>query len=152
MSHYIQLFLTGLLTTFILDFFLFLGIKLNYIDPLGFRIYFNTFFVDNQNIWIYLAFSLFIGWIVYHTKNVVRISVLVLLFLLVLATLLPFVGKRVGEELFMERNVTLHDKRFTYKGDIYYIDREKVLFYDYDLEKMIELEKYTLKENVDELY
>ncbi len=152
MSRYIQLFLTGALFTFILDFFLFLGIKLNYIDPLGFQIYYNVLFADNQNIVLFLAFSFLIGWLLYYTKNSVRIPLMLFLFFLVFATLIPSIGKFVGETLFMKPNVTLHDKRFTYTGDIYYIGREKVLFYDNDLKKIIELDKKSLKENVDELY
>ena len=152
MSKYIQLFLTGALFTFILDFFLFLGIKLNYIDPLGFTLYYNVLFADNQNFILFFAFSVFIGWLLYYTTNIIRIPVMLLLFALAFSTLIPSVGKFVGETLFMKPNVTLHDKKFTYHGDIYYIGREKVLFYDHDLKKMIELDKSTLKEDVDELY
>ncbi len=152
MSRYIQLFLSGVFFTFILDFFLFLGIKLNYIDPLGYTVYYNVLFVDNQNVWLFFAFSLFIGWLLYYTKNTIRIPVMLLLFLLAFSTLLPPIGKYVGQTLFMKQNVTLHDKKFTYRGDIYYIGREKVLFYDYELKKIIELDKSTLKENLDELY
>ncbi len=152
MSRYIQLFLTGMFFTFILDFFLFLGIKLNYIDPLGFTLYYNVLFADNQNFILFFAFSLFIGWLLYFTKNSVRIPVMLLCFALSFSTLIPNIGKFVGETLFMKPNVTLHDKKFAYHGDIYYIGREKVLFYDHDLKKMIELDKKSLKEKVDELY
>ena len=152
MSRYIQLFLTGIFFTFILDFFLFLGIKLHYIDPLSFTLYYNVLFADNQNWLLFFASSLFIGWLLYFTKNSIRIPVMLLLFALVLATLIPSVGKAVGEALFLKPNVTLHDKKFTFNGDIYYIGREKVLFYDHDLKKMIELDKKHLKENVDALY
>ena len=152
MSRYIQLFLTGVFFTFILDFFLFLGIKLHYIDPLDFTLYYNVLFADNQNPLLFFAFSLFIGWLLYFTKNAIRIPVMLLLFALALSTLVPSVGKRVGEALFLKPNVTLHNEKFTFHGDIYYIGREKVLFYDYDLKKMIELDKSTLKEKIDELY
>ena len=152
MSKYIQLFLTGIFFTFILDFFLFLGIKLHFIDPLGFTLYYNVLFADNQNFLLFFAFSLFIGWLLYFTKNAVRIPVMLLLFALALSTLIPNVGKKVGETLFMKPNVTLHDKKFTFHGDIYYIGREKILFYDHDLKKMIELDKKYLKENIDALY
>ena len=152
MSRYIQLFLTGIFFTFILDFFLFLGIKLHYIDPLGFRLYYNVLFADNQNFLLFLAFSFFIGWLLYFTKNAIRIPLLLIFFSLALSTLVPSVGKKIGEILFLKPNVTLHDKKFTFHGDIYYIGREKVLFYDYDLKKMIELDKKSLKEKIDELY
>ncbi|SFV54436.1 hypothetical protein MNB_SM-7-154 [hydrothermal vent metagenome] len=152
MSRYIQLLLTGMLFSFILDFFLFLGIKLNYIDPLGVKIYYNILFVDNQNFILFFALSLFIGWLIYYTKRSIWLVVMLLLFALVFSTLIPPVGKQVGEALFMKPNVTLHDKKFTFRGDIYYIGRKNVIFYDHDLKKMIELDKTTLKENVDELY
>ena len=152
MIKFLQLFLTGALFTFILDFFLFLGIKLHYIDPLGFTLYYNVLFADNQNFLLFFAMTLFTGWLLYYTKNAIRLPVMLLLFALVFSTLIPSVGKFVGETLFMKPNVTLHDKKFTYHGDIYYIGREKVLFYDYDLKKMIELDKKSLKEDVNELH
>ena len=152
MSRAIQLLLTGIFFTFILDFFLFLGVKLNYIDPLGFTLYYNILFADNQNFLLFFTLSIFIGWLLYFTKNIIRIPVMLLFFALSFTTLIPSVGKAVGEWLFMKPNVTLHDKKFTFHGDIYYIGREKVLFYDHDLKKMIELDKKNLKENVDELY
>ncbi len=148
----VQILLTGIFFTFILDFFLFLGVKLNYIDPLGFTLYYNILFADNQNLLLFFTLSIFIGWLLYFTKNIIRIPVMLLLFTLVLVTLIPSVGKAVGEWLFLKPNVTLHNKKFAFRGDIYYIGREKVLFYDHDLKKMIELDKSTLKENVDELY
>ena len=52
MSKLVQAFLSGAFFTFFLDFFLFLGMKLNYIDYYKIDLYYNPFFADNQNILI----------------------------------------------------------------------------------------------------
>ena len=57
MNKLFQAFLTGVFFTFILDFFLFLGIFLNYIKYYEIDLYYNILFADHQNIYIYLIFG-----------------------------------------------------------------------------------------------
>ena len=54
MSKLIQALLTGIFITFILDFFIFLGIKQNYIDFYEIDVYYNILFADHQNIFYIL--------------------------------------------------------------------------------------------------
>jgi len=149
MSKYIQTVLAGLLATFIFDYFFFLGLYLNYIKPLGIDIYFNIFFIDNQSIFIYLIFTVFTGYIIMFTENIVKVAVLLFLFFLASSTLLNDIGFMVAKKLFTKENVILHNKKFTFKGDIYYIGRKKITFYDKDLNKIILLDK---GEIIDETY
>lgn len=147
MKDLLLAFLVGALVTFIFDFFLFLGIKLNYTDLYNIDVYFNTLFADNQNIFIYLFFTLLYGYLIIYSKNVKLISsLLALSCLFSLATLTSTVGNLVARTLFMQTNVTLEYKKRSYQGDIYYIGREKITFYDYRLEKMIQLDKKDIKE------
>jgi hypothetical protein len=58
-----------------------------------------------------------------------------------LSTLIPPVGNAVGEMLLMKKNITIKTDKFFYHGDIYYDGRDKVTFFDYELKKVIILDK-----------
>jgi len=137
----VQAFLTGLFFTFILDFFLFLGIKENYIDFHNIDVYYNILFADHQNIFIFLFFTVIIGFVVIYLPNKIAIAFVGFLSLLSASTLIPPVGKTVGEMILMQKNVTLKTKKFSYHGDIYYNGRKNITFYDYELKKVIILPK-----------
>ncbi|QOY52710.1 hypothetical protein [Candidatus Sulfurimonas baltica] len=145
MSKVIQALLTGMFFTFFLDFFIFLGIKLNYIDFYEIDLYYNILFADNQNIYIFLILSVITGFIViYVNNNKISVAVLGSLFVLSLLTLFEPVGYALGEALFMKKNSTLKDKKFTFYGDIYYEGRTEITFYDHELKKTILLNKKDL--------
>ncbi len=147
MSKFVLAFLSGIFFTFILDFFVFLGVKLNYIDFYDIDVYYNILFADHQSIIVYGLVSLILGYItIYVDNNKLSAIVLGVFFLIASSTLIPPVGKSVGEMLLAQKNVTLKDKRFTYKGDIYYDGRETITFYDYELQKIITLKKKDLRQ------
>ena len=152
MTKIIQAILAGALGTFILDFFLFLGVYLHYIKPLGIEVYYNVLFADNQNALLYALFTILIGYLVMYTRTAVKVPIMALLFAAVFSTLIPSVGKELGERMFMKKNVTLHNKKFAFHGDIYYIGRDKITFYDRDLRKVILLDKNEIMERLDEIY
>lgn len=142
MSKFFQAFLTGIFFTFILDFFLFLGIKLHYIDFYKIDLYYNILFADHQNIYIYSFIASLLGFvIIYVNNNKISGVILSLLFSIVLLTLVEPIGKSVGEFLLMQKNIILKDAKYTYRGDIYYEGRKNITFYDYELQKVILLEK-----------
>ena len=141
MNKIVQMILTGIFFTLILDFFLFLGLKENYIDSHSIKLYYNPFFADNQNIFIFTFFTLILGYIVMYLSNKIAIIVISTLFVLTAATLIPPVGNSVGEFLFMQKNITLKTDKFTYHGDLLYSGRKGVSFYDYELKKVIILDK-----------
>ena len=125
MSKFVQAFLSGIFFTFILDFFLFLGIKLHYTD--------------------YYELSALIGFLVVYLQNKTTLMFLVSLFVLVSSVLIPPVGHYMGEKILMTKNVTLKNARHTFVGDIYYDGRKKIFFYDTELQKMVVLDKKELK-------
>lgn len=146
MSKFFQAFLTGIFFTFILDFFIFLGIKLNYIDFYEIDLYYNILFADNQCFILYAVVSAIIGYIViYLNDNKTSAIVLGILLFVTSLTLVPPVGNKLGEIMLMQKNTTLQDERHTYVGDIYYDGRSRVTFYDYNLKKVINLDKTRLK-------
>lgn len=145
MSKLFQAILTGIFFTFILDFTLFLGIFLNYINALNIELFYNILFADNQNIYIFLGFSGLIGYLIIYLNNKkVAISFMGLLFGLTLFSLIPSIGYNIGELFFMKKNVTFKDKKHRFIGDIYYDGRAKITFYDYELKKTILLNKKDL--------
>ena len=142
MSKLFQAFLTGIFFTFILDFFIFLGIKLNYIDFYNIDLYYNILFADHQNIYLYALFSLFIGFVVtYIDNNKMTAILLAILFSIASLTLIKPIGKSLGEAILMQKNITLYDTKHSYTGNSYYNGRKKITFYDYELKKVIILEK-----------
>ncbi|WP_372998921.1 hypothetical protein [Sulfurimonas sp.] len=145
MTKFFQAFLTGIFFTFLLDFFIFLGIKQNYIDFYEIDLYYNILFADHQNIYIYMLVSALIGFIVTYINNT-KLSLIVIGFLSVLSlsTLIPTIGHGLGEMLLMKKNITYKDSKYTYIGDVYYDGRAKITFYDYELKKTIFLNKKDL--------
>jgi hypothetical protein len=145
MTKFIQAFLTGVFFTFILDFFIFLGIKNNYIDFYEIDIYYNILFADNQNIYLFAITSLLIGFIFTYINNT-KLSLIVIgtLSLISLSTLIPTIGYSLGESLFMKKYITYNDSKYSYIGDVYYEGRTKITFYDYRLKKTIFLNKKDL--------
>lgn len=144
MSKMVQALLSGMFFTFILDFFLFLGIQQNYINTHEIALYYNILFADHQNIFIFFGMSIFLAYITLYRSSKVSLIILLPLFSLVFSTLIPPIGELVGEILLMQKNVPLQTKNYSYKGDILYIGRENVTFYDYRLKKNLLFPKNTI--------
>lgn len=147
MSQIFQALLSGMFFTFILDFFLFLGIKMNYIDKLNIDLYYNILFADNQNIYLFIFFTILLGYVTLYRSHKVSLVLIGTLFLLVFATLITPVGAFVGETLLMTKNKTIYTNKYSYTGDVYYIGRKKLYIHDYKLDKMIILDKDKIREN-----
>ncbi|MFA5461041.1 MAG: hypothetical protein WC274_03065 [Sulfurimonas sp.] len=145
MSKAIQALLTGMLITFILDFFLFLGVLLHYIEFYNIELYYNILFVDNQNWYLFFSLSIIFGWMVIYVKNY-KISIIPILIIATLTSLTLFenIGYKAGEAMFMKKNITLHSAKFTYIGNIIYDGREEITFYDNELSKTITIKKKDL--------
>lgn len=146
MSKIVQAFLSGMFFTFILDFFLFLGIQKNYIEPNEIELYYNILFADNQNIFVFLFFSILLGYVTLYRSNKLSISFITALFLIVVSTLIAPVGEFAGELLLQEKNKKLTTQKFVYYGDIYYNARKSLYFYDTKLDKLLKIEKKEIKE------
>jgi len=147
MTKLFQALFTGIFITFFLDFFVFLGIQLNYIKFHKIDLYYNILFADHQNALIFFPLSFILGFLVIYINNT-KLSLIVIATLaaLTLSTLLPSIGHSVGTTLLMKKNVSLKDKTHSFHGDIYYDGRRKITFYDYELKKMILLNKKDIKQ------
>jgi len=146
MIKLVQALLIGLFFTFTLDFFLFLGLKLHYIDPLGIKVYYNTLFADNQNPYLFAAITLLSTILAYFIRSTgIFLTILVFITLSVMSVLIPFIGEEAGQNMFKISNQTITIPPHVYRGDILYIDRKEIYFYDTDLERMITLPKESYK-------
>ena len=145
MNKLFQALLVGMLTTFILDFFLFLGVFIHYVRPLEIPLYYNILFADNQNIFLFAFFTLLFGYVAVYTKGKIALGVIALFALLSFSSLTAPIGELLGEALFKQENVHLKNTKFTYHGDILYIGRKEVTFYDYELQKVLHINKQNLQ-------
>ncbi len=146
MSKLFQAFLSGLFFTYFIDFFLFLGIKINYIDFYEIDLYYNILFADNQNIYLFLLSTFIIGYfVIYNNSTKLKVSFIGILFFLSTLTLVSPIGHKVGELLFMKKNITLKESKHIFIGNQYYNGRNEIYFYDYELQKIIILNKKELK-------
>jgi hypothetical protein len=107
MSKIFQAFLSGVFFTFILDFFLILAVKINYIDTYNIKIYYNILFADNQNIYIFAIFTFLIGFVMMYTNKKVYLSFIGALFVVVFITFIPDIGYKFGEYMFMKKGVNM---------------------------------------------
>ena len=142
MSQVVLALFVGLFTTFILDFFLFLGIYLHYIKPHEIAVYYNILFADNQNLVYYLLLTLFYAVsLIYIPSKTYRLSVVAFSMALSLFFLIPSISVANGKMILMQEDVRIKDLHYVYKGDIYYNGRTKIYIYDTDVSKMLIINK-----------
>ena len=137
---------TGLFIAFIVDFFLFLGVKLNYFDFYEIKIFYNVLFADNQNFFLYFGSSILFGFIVIYVSNKKLTIILVsLLSIIAIAPLFSGIGESLGSKMFLKKDFTYQDAKHTFIGDVYYDGRTTIHFYDNDLQRIIILQKNNIK-------
>lgn len=141
MSKVVQALLSGMFFTFIIDFFLFLGIFQNYIRVYEIDLYYNILFADNQSMILFALFTIILGYLSIYQNAKLAIIVIGTLSILSLSTLITPIGNALGEVVLMKKDVTLNTERFSYTGDILYDGRNTINLYDYKLDKIINLEK-----------
>jgi len=141
MSRLVQSILSGVFFTFILDFFIILGVKINYIEVHKIDVYYNNLFADHQNIFVFLFFTMIIGYLISYSSTKAALISIGMVFLVSFSTLIPPIGYKIGETLLTQKDTTIRTERFSYHGDIYYNGRKKITFYDYKLKKVIILNK-----------
>ena len=145
MSKLVQALLVGFLITLILDGLMFMGMLVNYINYYEINLFYKPFFANNQNIYLFSALSIIFGFIVTYINNDKFSAISIgILFSLSLSTFITPIGKSLGEKLFMTKDVTLRDSKYTYNGNIYYNGKTQIIFFDKDVEKIIIIDKKDL--------
>lgn len=141
MSKLVQALLSGIFFTFLLDFFLFLGIFKNYIQVNDIDLYYNILFADNQSVTLFSLFSVILGYTVIYRTTKESLILIGSLSLISLLTLIEPIGKNIGEAVLMKKNVTIKMEKFSYRGDVLYNGRNKITLYDHQLKKTVTLNK-----------
>lgn len=135
-------FILGMAFVSLLDFFYFIGIKLNYFEFYKVNEYFNTLFVDNQNFPALLFASLVVGYLILYSKFAKFFANIYIVVVFAFSSLLYApIGKSVGEYHFMEKNQRFKLGRVVFSGDMVYEGRQIIYIYRNDLEKTIKLQK-----------
>lgn len=102
--------LFGMLLTFILDMTIFIGLKSTYLAHFDVKEYFNPFFFDNQNIFIFFGVSLIFATLIYFFGFNKYVATLYIALFLGSFTLFikPF-GVALGEAIFMQKQIPITD-------------------------------------------
>ncbi len=120
-------FIFGFIFVLLLDFLLFVGLKLNYFDYYGIDIYFNTLFADNQPYLLLLIVSTLLGYaMLYLRGNVIFDRIYIVLVLLFATTFYLPIGRAAGEFLFAEKAKQAQLLDRNEKVDILYRGRNAV--------------------------
>ncbi|MCH9813532.1 MAG: isoleucyl-tRNA synthetase [Epsilonproteobacteria bacterium] len=118
-------FIFGSIFILILDFLLFVGLKLNYFDYYGINLYFNRLFTDNQPYLLLLVLSFIVGYLMLYLKNEKLFHrFYILLLLLCASTFYPSIGQAVGEILFIQKDQKVHFYDTNATADILYASRD----------------------------
>ncbi|MEA1920913.1 MAG: hypothetical protein U9N52_13815 [Campylobacterota bacterium] len=146
MTKLLQAFLTGVFFTFILDFQLFLGIKLNYIDRYEIDEYYNILFADHQNLLYLIPLVIIIGYVTTYLKTPkIALAVLGTFSAITLLVFIPSIGEAVGASVLQKENARFHDGRYIYRGTLFYEGRHKITIFDDELQRLITLDKKDLQ-------
>lgn len=138
----INAFVFGLALILMIDFLLFIGLKIHYFDALNIQEYFNIYFFDNQPFIIVGASSLVLGFFMLYSPIFRIVQGFYLIFLLLSAgALYEPVGRSMGEKFFLEPNVDFKVGKINFKADILYEGRHHYHVKRKEIEKTIMLSK-----------
>ena len=141
-------FIFGSIFVLLLDFLLFVGLKINYFDYYGIDEYFNTIFVDNQPYILLFLLSIALGYaMLYLNKRKIFDRLYIILILIFATTFYQPIAKVVGTFLFTQKNQKLQVLDANITADIIYQGRQtlylkksnlfKVTKYSYDEVKLL---------------
>jgi len=116
--------IVGTLHMFLLDFFFFLGLKLNYLDALEIKEFYNILFIDNQNILIFTLGAIFLGFLmIFLRSQIIKTALFAITWSFSALTLITPIGYNLGESIFKKENQNIQMLTQAFKGDIMYESR-----------------------------
>jgi len=128
----------GSIFILLLDFLLFVGLKINYFDHYGIDEYFNTIFVDNQPYMLLFTLSIAAGYTMFYLKNRrVFDRIYIVLILIFAATFYPPVGKSIGDFLFTQKDQKLEVMDHNVTVDILYQGRQSIYLKKSELSRVV---------------
>ncbi len=133
-------FFIGLIFVLLLDFLIFVGIKINYIDFYGIKEYYNTLFVDNQSYLLLIITSFIFGYLI-SNKKIFKIFAYIYVVLIIVSfgTLYKPIGYKIGSMVFKKSDLIFKIGNITFKGDLLYKGRKFTYIYRNDIKKVIKI-------------
>ena len=123
-ARIVNIFILGSILLLIPDVLILAGVKINYLEAHDIHVYFNTFFVEHNNIYLFLIFAPLLGYFVFYDRFnhlfAIAYTVLVLMAFLVIGN--EKVGLAVGEYLFFKPAEVVRYQDKEYGVSIYYGD------------------------------
>ncbi|NLC28812.1 MAG: hypothetical protein GX780_08600 [Campylobacteraceae bacterium] len=142
----INAFVFGLTLVLMIDFLLFIGLKLHYFDALNIKEYFNIYFFDNQPFIFVGVSSLVLGFAMLYSSFFRAVQgTYIFLLLASLGTLHPTVGYALGETIFLKPNTTFEVGSIIFEADLLYEGRYNYYVKREGIEKTIVLSKEDAK-------
>jgi len=121
--------LAGMLLFLLLDFVFFAGLKGSYFNTLGINEVFNSIFMDNQSLLLFLILIIPIGYLFIYSKI---FQIFYLTALITFSTMfIEDIGYMVGEILFVQKG-TISLKGIESEVRIYYVGREFVYYREFE--------------------
>ncbi len=139
-------FILGLALVLMVDFLVFIGLKLHYFDALGIGEYFNIYFFDHQPFVLLTLVALLLGFGVLYTPyaKILWWGYLVSLGVSGLALVEP-VGRSLGEAFFLKENQQFQIGNVRFVGDLLYEGRSAIYVKRPDVEHTIRIAKTDVK-------
>jgi len=139
----------GIIFVLVLDFLLFVGLKINYFDHYGIQEYFNTIFADNQSLLLLIVAGFLFGYaMLYLRGSVIFDRIYLVLILLFASTFYPPIGRAVGEMLFAQKSQKLQVYDTNITADILYRGREAFYIKKSDQAKVVAIPENAVRYRV----
>jgi hypothetical protein len=144
-SKFIGSSLFGLILILLLDFLIFIGIKINYIDFYHMKEYYNVLFVDHQSYILLGILSIIFGYFILKksSSKIFTIFYIILVFLSLLTFYKP-IGHSIAQFMFRKDNISFKVGSINFKGDLLYKGRRNTYIYRKDINKVIRLKNSEL--------
>ncbi|MBE0495127.1 MAG: hypothetical protein IBX45_01820 [Campylobacterales bacterium] len=135
-------FILGLVLVLMVDFLVFIGLKLHYFDALGIAEYFNVYFFDHQPFVLLGVCSLALGFGMLYTRFAKKIqwAYLVVLGLSGLSLVEP-VGMALGEQFFLKPDQQFRIGTSVFRADLLYEGRHAIYVQRADIANTIRILK-----------
>jgi hypothetical protein len=133
--------LIGFVLVMLIEFLLFIGVKLNYFDYYNIKEFYNIIFFDNNPFIITFLLMPIVGYAFLYSKysKIVESAYIVVLFLS-FTTFYSHIGKKLGESFFRKDDLNFRVGKIVFQGSLLYNGRKMIYIYRKDIDKVIVLE------------
>ena len=135
-------FLFGVILISLIDFIIFLFLKINFFNALDIDEYFNDIFVQNHNFYMILLATIPVGYLFIYSP-IKKLFEKIYLLVIIIATFgfYPQIGMQIGSYFFLQKEKTITLGSTTFVADILYIGKNHIYLKRAQIEKTIKIEK-----------